>query len=165
MTIDYFRRMFSYNEWANEAFLEVVRGLTEEQFTRHIPSSFPTVRDTLGHMAFAEWLWLRRWKGESPTTRPEWTKGPSLDVIETQLRAAAEERAKLLDTLTDEDLRRDFAYRNLAGDPYHALLGELMAHVVNHATYHRGQLTTMLRQLDVKPPSTDLVNIYAATRK
>ena len=165
MTVDYFRRLFSYNVWANELFLDTARGLTEEQFTHHIPSSFPTVRDTLAHMAFAEWLWLRRWSGEFPTSRPDWTKEPSLDVITTQFRAAAEERSNLLDTLTDDDLRRDFPYRNLAGDPYSALLGELMAHVVNHGTYHRGQLTTMLRQLGVKPPSTDFVNLFAASRQ
>ena len=157
--------MFSYSEWANDAFVGTIRGLSEEQYTRHIESSFPTIRDTLAHMAFAEWLWLRRWKGESPSTRPDWTKEASLDILEMQLRAVAEERSHLLMTLTDDDVRRDFPYRNMAGDPYVAALGEQMAHVINHATYHRGQLTTMLRQVGVKPPSTDLVNLFVATRK
>ena len=165
MNVDYFRRLFSYTEWANARFLECVRGLSEEQFTQHIPSSFPTIRDTLGHMVFAEWLWLQRWKGESPTSRPEWTKEPSLETLETQLRAVERERTELVDSLTDEDVRREFPYRNMAGEPYSALLGELMAHVVNHGTYHRGQLTTMLRQVGATPPSTDLVNLWVASGK
>lgn len=162
MTVDYVRRLFSYTEWANARFLETVRGLSEEQFTREIISSFPSIRETLAHMAFAEWLWLQRWKGENPTTRPDWTKQPSLETIEAKLHDVERDRAELLDTLTDDDLRRDFAYRNLAGDPYSGILGELMAHVVNHATYHRGQLTTMIRQVGATPPSTDLVNLFVA---
>ena len=157
--------MFSYSEWANAAFVETIRGLTGEQYTRHVESSFPTIRDTLAHMTFAEWLWLRRWNRENPTTRPDWTKDASLDVLETHLREVAEERTQLLMTLTDDDVQRDFPYRNMAGTPYTAKLGEQMAHVVNHATYHRGQLTTMLRQVGAKPPSTDLVNLFVATSK
>ena len=162
MTIDYSRRLFSYTEWANARFLECARGLTNEQFTQNIPSSFPTIRDTLGHMVFAEWLWLRRWKGESLASRPDWTKEPSLESLETRLREVERERAELLDSLTDDDLRRDFPYRNMAGESYVALLAELMTHVINHATYHRGQLTTMLRQAGATPPSTDLVNLFTA---
>ncbi|HEX6100960.1 MAG TPA: DinB family protein [Thermoanaerobaculia bacterium] len=165
MNVEYFRRLFTYTEWANARFLECLRGLTDEQLAREIPSSFPSIRDTFAHMVFAEWLWLQRWKGESPTQRPEWTKDRSLETLAARLREIESERAGLLDSITDDDVRRDFPYRNLAGEPYSALLGELMTHVVNHATYHRGQLTTMIRQAGATPPSTDLVNIFAASRK
>lgn len=165
MNVDYFLRLFSYTEWANARFLESVRGLSEEQFTREIVSSFPTIRDTLAHMTFAEWLWLRRWKGESPSTRPDWTKEPSLDVIEMHLRAVAEERRDFLARLTDEDLDRELSYRNLAGSPMSSRFSDLLAHVANHATYHRGQLTTMMRQVGATPPSTDLVNMWALSGK
>ena len=50
MDVDYFPRMFSYSEWANATFVETIRGLTGEQYARHIESSFPTIRDTLAHM-------------------------------------------------------------------------------------------------------------------
>lgn len=165
MNVDYFRRLFSYTEWANAAFLECIRGLTEEQYTREILSSFPTIRDTLAHMIFAEWLWLRRWKGENPTARPEWSKDAALESLAARLREIESERAELLASLTDEDVQRDFPYRNMAGSPYSAVLGEQMVHVVNHGTYHRGQLTTMIRQAGGTPPSTDLVNLFVATGK
>ena len=165
MNVEDVRRLFSYTEWANARFFDCARGLSEEQFTRHVPSSFPTIRDTLAHMVFAEWLWLRRWKGENPTARPEWTKGSSLDTLETHLREIERERAELLATLKDDELGRDFAYRNMAGDPYTNTLSDSMTHVVNHGTYHRGQLTTMLRQVGATPPSTDLVNLFVAGPK
>lgn len=165
MNVEYFRRLFSYTEWANARMLEVVRGLSGEQFTRELVSSYPTIRDTLGHMIFAEWLWLQRWKGENPASRPDWTKQPSLETLDAQLREVERERAELLDSLTDEDVQRDLPYRSLAGDPLSAVLGDLMAHVVNHATYHRGQLTTMLRQVGATPPSTDFVNLFVAASK
>lgn len=157
MTVDEVRRLFSYTEWANARILECVRGLTGEQFTQQVPSSFPTVRDTLAHIVMAEWIWLRRWKGENPTTRPDWTREPSLETIETNLRAIEEERAALFATLTDDDLQRELAYRTMNGDPYTNRLGDLLTHVANHSTYHRGQLTTMLRQVGAAPPSTDLI--------
>ena len=145
--------------------LECARGLSDEQFTREIVSSFPTVRDTLAHIALGEWVWLRRWKGESPTARPDWIKGPSLATIEEQFGAIQRERAELLETLRDEDLARDVHYRTFAGDPLVNRLGDLMAHLVNHGTYHRGQLTTMLRQVGATPPPTDFVSIYLQTLK
>ena len=165
MTVDDFRRLFSYTEWANGAFIEALRGLSEEQFARELVSSYPTLRDTIGHMAFAEWLWMRRWKGESPASRPEWAEQPPLSVSEMHLRAVAEERAAYLGTITDDDLQREFRFRSLAGVPYVMRLGDTMSHVVNHATYHRGQLTTMIRQVGAKPPSTDVIHFFGTVER
>jgi uncharacterized damage-inducible protein DinB len=165
MTIDYFRRLFSYTEWANGRMLECARGLSEEQFTRPIVSSFPTVRETLAHIALGEWVWLQRWKGVNPTARPAWAQGATLESIEEQFQAIQHERAEFLETLTDEALGRDVAYRTFAGDPLTNGLGDLMAHLVNHGTYHRGQLTTMMRQVGAVPPATDFVSVYLQTLK
>ena len=166
MTIDDIRHLFAYTEWANERIVECVRGLSVEQYARTVPSSFPTIRDTLAHIVMAEWIWLRRWKGESPSEPPQWLSAePPLDVVVENLRAIERERAELLDALNDADLQNDLSYRNMAGDPYANRLGELMSHVVNHSTYHRGQLTTMIRQVGATPPSTDLVNFLRGIRK
>ncbi len=158
MQIDEVRRLFSYTEWANARVIECVRGLNEEQFARHVPSSFPTIRDTLAHIVLAEWIWLRRWTGESPASRPSWSvEEAPLAVIVDNLEAVQNERRELLAGLTDEDLQRDLSYRTLNGDPHTNRLGDLMVHVANHSTYHRGQLTTMLRQVGATPPTTDLI--------
>ncbi len=160
MNVDEIRDLFSYTEWANERILECARGLSEEQFTRTIESSFPSIRETLAHIVMAEWIWLRRWKGESPTQWPEWADLSSLDAITGQLRAIEAERRELLDSLDEEALHRDLAYRSIKGDPLTTRLDHQMQHVANHSTYHRGQLTTMIRQVGVKPPATDLIVWY-----
>ena len=156
MNVEDVRRLFSYTEWANERILETVRGLSAEQFTRTVESSYPTVRDTMAHIVVAEWLWLRRWKGESPQAPPEWLHEPSLQTIEETLRAVEAERRELFDTLADADLKREIAYRSISGDPFTRSYEEMFAHVANHSTYHRGQLVTMLRQVGAKPQSTDM---------
>lgn len=158
MSVDNVRTLYSYTEWANERIIEALRGVTEEQFTRTIVSSFPSLRDTLAHIVMAEWVWLRRWKGESPTAPPAWTEAaPSLQTIVENLRAIEAERRALLDSLTEDQLRRDIAYRSMSGDPFTTRLDHQLAHVANHSTYHRGQITTMMRQIGVTPPSTDMI--------
>lgn len=156
MNLEDVRRLFSYTEWANERILETVRGLTDEQFTRTIESSFPTIRDTMAHILSAEWVWLRRWKGESPQGFPEWLQEPSLASIEARLREVEAERRAFFDTLSDDDLKREISYRSISGDAFTRPYEDMFAHVANHSTYHRGQLVTMLRQVGARPQSTDM---------
>jgi uncharacterized damage-inducible protein DinB len=150
------RRLYAYDAWANARMIDCIRALSEEQFTRRIDSSFPSIRETLAHIVMAEWLWLRRWTGENPTANPDWMEEPSLDTLVVQLQAIESERTELLARLSDEDLANDHPYRAMDGSPFSTDLGGQMAHVANHSTYHRGQLTTMLRQVGATPPATDL---------
>lgn len=164
MKVDDIRELFSYTEWANARILEVLEGLSEEQLTRTMESSFPTIRDTWIHIIVAEWIWLCRWKGTSPTAFPSWAENaPSLGVLTKNLRDIEAERRELLDSVTDDDLLRDLPYRSMKGDPFVNPLHFQMAHVANHSTYHRGQLTTMLRQAGAAPPATDLI-VFIRTR-
>lgn len=160
---DEFRELFAYNRWANQAILDAAASLTDEQFARDLGSSFPSVRDTLVHVMSAEWVWLSRWRGISPTAMPEsWKRLDLAGLREQWVELDAALRA-FVDALSEPDLDARVAYRNLAGDPFSEPLAQLLRHVVNHSTYHRGQVTTMLRQLGAQPPATDLVRFYRAT--
>jgi hypothetical protein len=64
------RRLYAYDDWANDRLVAALAGLSEEQFTRKIVSSFSSVRDTLSHIAATEWIWLQRWTGTSPLQPP-----------------------------------------------------------------------------------------------
>jgi uncharacterized damage-inducible protein DinB len=79
----------------------------------------------------------------------------------TELEA---ERGSFLDGLSDADLDRVVSFRNLAGEPYADPLDGLIRHVVNHSTYHRGQVSTLLRQLGLTPPNTDLITYLRQAR-
>jgi uncharacterized damage-inducible protein DinB len=147
--------LFAYDAWANARVFEVAEALTPERLQARLASSFPSVRDTLGHLVGAAWIWLRRWRGESPAA-PAWTRA-ELPEIRRQLAIVETDRAAFLAGLTDADFDRPFDYRNLKGEPQHDRLGGTLLHVVNHGTYHRGQVATQLRQLACTPPNTDLI--------
>jgi uncharacterized damage-inducible protein DinB len=161
MTADDLRVLLDYHYWARDRVLDAADALTGEQLTRDLGNSFPSVRDTLAHLHGSEWIWLSRWQGHSPTAglpldrfhdvaavRAGW-----LD-LEGQLRAFAA-------SLTDETVQQSMDYRLLNGTPGRSKLWHMVQHMVNHATYHRGQVTTMLRQLGAAPPkSMDLITFY-----
>ncbi|HEY0810552.1 MAG TPA: DinB family protein, partial [Longimicrobiales bacterium] len=69
-------------------------------------------------------------------------------------------QSSFIDNLTDIDLDRIVSYRNFKGESHANPLWQLLRHLVNHSTYHRGQVTTMLRQVGHEPVSTDLVLFY-----
>jgi len=157
MTVEEIRSLYAYNRWANARLLEVIAGLPEDRLTAAIPSSFPSILGTLAHIVAAEWVWLRRWRGENPTAFPDWLSAPSLGPVREKLAEVEVERAAFVASLSDQDLERPLDYETLAGDPFRNRLADLLVHVVNHSSYHRGQLTTMLRQVGATPVATDYV--------
>ncbi len=156
MTIAEMRELFEYDRWANGRVFAAAESLTEDQLSAEVASSFSSVRATLGHLVGAGWIWLRRWRGESPAA-PAWARHGDLAELRRQLAALELDRTDFLAGLTDADLERAFAYQNLKGEPQNDRLGGTLQHVVNHSTYHRGQVATQLRQLGSTPPNTDLI--------
>jgi uncharacterized damage-inducible protein DinB len=152
--------LYEYNAWADRRALEAAGALSTEQFTKPICSSFPSVRDTLGHIYGAEWLWLERFQGRSPASLPDTKEFGEIG----QLKARWMEFEPLLLNfargLAQQDLDRVMEYNTLKFGVYKNPLWQSMQHVVNHGTYHRGQITTMLRQLGAQPILTDLMHYY-----
>src|SRR5688572_28509620 len=138
------QRLFDYNRWATRRLLEAAQALPAEDLRKNLKSSFPCLLDTLTHMLGAEWIWLQRWKGTSPTASADTTKLDSVGAVGAVWDTLWREQQGFLDGLEDGDQKRAVAYKTLKGDPDTRPLDELMRHVVNHATYHRGQVVTML---------------------
>jgi uncharacterized damage-inducible protein DinB len=157
MTTGELRELLAYGSWANGLVFDAASGLSEEQLAHSVASSFPSVRGTLAHIVGAEWIWLRRWRGVSPDSFPDWVAHPALDDVKARLAAVEQEREAFVAGLADADLGRVISYRTLRGQACSDPLGNLVLHVVNHSTYHRGQVATQLRQLGITPPSTDLI--------
>ena len=149
--------LYRYNTWANSRVFDAVSGLDQEAFTRDLGSSYPSVRDTLVHLVSAEWIWLERWKGISPSTMID--EGEFADIVELRDRwtVIEDHRESWFKALRPEALAANLKYRNVAGNEYEQPLWQLVQHVANHSTYHRGQIVLMLRQLGAKTVSTDLV--------
>lgn len=153
------RELFDYNYWARDQQLEACRKLTPEQFLRPLGSSYSSLRDTLAHLVGAEWIWLERWRGRSPTGveaadyAPE--KFPTVAAIEARWREVERGMREYLAGLNQDALARPLTYVNLKGQRWTYPLWRTLLHVVNHQTYHRGQVTTLLRQLGAQPPQID----------
>ena len=158
--IDEIRGLYEYHRWANQRLLDAVSKLTPEQFNQNLQSSFPSVRDTLVHMMGADWIWLARWKGVSPTSQPDTWDLSSFESIRAQWLLLEAQQTAYISALSDAALRSWIDYRTLKGEPFSNPLWQLLRHVVNHASYHRGQVTTMLRQLGAAAVSTDLIVFY-----
>jgi uncharacterized damage-inducible protein DinB len=152
--------LYDYNAWANARVLEAVEPLTSEELLRDLGNSFPSVRDTLAHILGAEWIWLRRWHGESPGSIVAASEFSTVAGLKERFAIVARDRRAFLDALSEDRLAQPFAYRDLAGNAHSLRLIESLQHVVNHGTYHRGQVTTMLRQVGRKPVGTDMSRFY-----
>jgi uncharacterized damage-inducible protein DinB len=157
MTLTEARELFAYGAWANDLAFAAAEELGAKELVATVESSFSSVRGTLGHIVAAEWVWLRRWRGDSPSAAPAWVSDSSLANLKAQLAAVEAERSEYLAGLSDEDLDEAVAYRTLAGEEQSDVLASLIRHVVNHSTYHRGQVATQLRHLGRTPPTTDLI--------
>ena len=165
MTTDDVRSLYEYNAWANERILGACEKLSAEQFTRSVASSFPSVRDTLAHILGAEWLWLERWQGRMPTELPAARDFPDLESLRERWAEVSRGLTDFVCKLRAEDLERVHQMRTTKGETYSHAQWEMMQHLVNHGTYHRGQVTTMLRQLGAAGVATDLIVFYRQRQK
>ncbi len=160
MTPQEMRMLYDYNAWANHRSLDAASRLTAEQFVQPMGSSFSSVRDTLAHIYGGEWVWLERFQGRSPSSLPDTTQFQDNASLKERW---SEHEARLLGFvrgLAQSDLDRVMEYKTLKFGVYSNPLWESMQHLVNHGTYHRGQVTTLLRQLGAQPIATDLMHFY-----
>ena len=162
MTRDDIQLLYEYDRWANHRVLHAASTLSAEEFTRDLGGSFRSVRDTLVHIVGAARAWLTYWNEPSPTSaflEDLWTRPNPLFDPNAFLHLAAlrlkwveveREQVEFVDRVTNESLRRMLPVRETQ-----ISLAHLMQHVTNHSTYHRGQVSLMMRQLAAEPLATD----------
>ncbi len=119
---------------------------------RDLGASHKGLIETLNHILMADRVWLARIHGVAAE--------PSGEPIEVEWARVQENWERWAATIADEDLVRVIDYRDMKGNAHRSVLSEIVMHVVNHATLHRGQVMAMMRQLGVAPPATDLIFFY-----
>lgn len=150
--------MFEYNSWANNRLVGVVEQLTPEQYTKNLDTSHGGVHSTLAHIVGAEEVWLKRWRGESVTGIRKAEEFSSLAALHNHWKMVTMETLGFCHTLkTDNDLQQIVTYKDMKGNEYRQPLYLLMQHLINHSTFHRGQVVAMLRQLGIQPVGTDMI--------
>ncbi len=154
MTLSQVRLLYAYNQWANRRLLAVSSTLTPELLTHDLAVSFRSVWETLRHILWGEWLWLGRWQDRPSTGRSPLECG-DLETLGLRWLEIEREQLEFIDHLTAADLERPISYENPPGTPWTYTLAHMLRHVVNHSTYHRGQVAAMLRHMGTAPPPTD----------
>ena len=152
--------LFDYNYWARNRQLQACAGLTEEQFLRPLGNSFPSVRDTLTHLLAVEWLWLERWRGRAPRTLLAPEEFPTLAALSQRWQAVEREMREYLAGLSEEALECPLTCVSTRGQTWTYPLWRMILHLIQHQSYHRGQVTALFRQLGVQPPKVDFLDAH-----
>jgi uncharacterized damage-inducible protein DinB len=155
----------AYNVWANQLMIDACLLLNESQLDMEINSSFPSIRQTLYHCLSAEYVWLQRLQG---VAKPEWLQGKisgSFGEVCAMWQDTSTQILKYVNALNEDRLASDkCSFSDLSGKVHEMLVNDILLHVFNHGTYHRGQLVTMLRQAGVSEiPRTDFI-VFARKR-
>jgi uncharacterized damage-inducible protein DinB len=149
--------LYDYDKWADLKLLEVIGTLHNDLYKKELGSSFGGVCGTLVHILSADRIWLNRWTGK--TTAPLKAEDlPAIEAIKKQWDAYHCEIDNFVRGLTEEKLNEPLPYTDFKGNSYSHPLCQQMQHKVNHSTYHRGQVVTLLRQMGEKVVSTDMIN-------
>ncbi len=146
MNADYFRRLFSYDEWANREVLTALRKA----------GPLPRPLALLAHILSAERLWLERVRRQ-PQTFPVWP-GFTLDDCESQISENSKLWKDFFEGVDDNGLDRNVDYKNTVGEPWMSSVEDILTHVTMHSAYHRGQIATSMRESGAVPASTDFIH-------
>jgi uncharacterized damage-inducible protein DinB len=149
--------LYAYNAWANERMLASVETLSEEEYARVLGGGWPSVADTLAHLASATRAWDERFAGRSPGRLLTAADLPKRDDAAAMLRAADAALADRVRASSPANREAILAYVNLQGVTKKVPAWAVFRHAVNHASYHRGQIASMVRMLGKEPKATDLV--------
>lgn len=152
--------LFAYNAWANRRILDAAGALPGDVYLRDLKSSHGSIHGTLAHIVWAEHLWLNRWLKQP---NPAVAQGKDLRTA-PEVRARWEEieaeRGRFLAQLGESQLAETRTVKPSTGGEYAHSFGQMFRHTVDHSSYHRGQVVTMLRQVGVVPPVTGLIFFY-----
>ena len=148
----------NYNGWANSLLLTAIESLTEEQQKQKIKSSFPSLYATTLHMLDAESIWWQRVKLQERVNRPSDEFSGTMKELSAQLIQQNKLWQDWVSGINEHGLQHEFIYFNSKKERFKQPVYQMLLHLFNHGSYHRGQIVTMLRQLGVeKIPQTDFI--------
>src|SRR5258707_14270651 len=147
MSPEEMRLLYDYNAWANRRSLTAAAALTTEQFTKPMGSSFSSIRDTLAHIYGAEWIWLERFKGRSPSSLPDTAQFKDAASLRERWNEHETRLLAFVNGLTQADLDRVMEYKTLKFGVYRNPLWQSMQHHVNHGSHHLRHVPTLLPPL------------------
>jgi uncharacterized damage-inducible protein DinB len=150
----------AYTAWASSRLVEAAAGLSAEELTRDFGTADRSVLGTLVHVFAADRIWLARIEGNVPARFVDIERDMRLEALTGEWPLLHERWRLWAAGLTPESVAARIRYADLKGNPHETPLWQIVLHVVNHATHHRGQVSGFLRAMGHTPPPVDLIAYY-----
>lgn len=157
MEIDSVRRLFAYNEWAWARVFPSMAAVPHEVYVAEHPYYWHSLHALAVHCYSADWIWFQRLQGESPTAMATPAAFASFAALRKEWDPLRIAWHSWLDGLTDASLAETLHYRDTSGNHFSVRMGDLLRHVVNHATEHRSQMTPILYQAGHPTDPLDMI--------
>ena len=162
-TYEQIHDLFDFLRWGDLQMLHAAGGVSDVEYYKERNISMGSIHKVLVHAMAAEWLWLSRWKGETPKRIEDHMDYPTRQALKERWPVVHLALTEFLDEQTYDSLNANFSYRTMKGEEVSGTLAEFMFHVVDHGSYHRGQLNTMIKHAGGTPVQVGFRN-YITTR-
>lgn len=142
---EFFLKWYSYNAWANRRIINCLerQSVSDEK-----------ILSVMGHLVSANFIWLNRIK-DLPKSKYELWGKYDVAALKRMIEEADEQWMNFI--REHENFDRVLKYRNYVGDYFENNVQQIMIHLVNHGSYHRGQVAMLLRQKGFEPINTDYI--------
>jgi len=158
---DYLKQAYDYTFWANARYFAVAETLTDQQLHQlQGYSSWGDVHATLLHMMSSELIWLQRWQGVSPKKHLDKAEYPTLAALKKRWSEVQAELRAFIEQQRDDTLQTPMAYTNFQDETFRVPLWQMLAHIVNHETHHRGELAAMYTLMGIDHPEEEMIQYF-----
>ena len=166
MNKHYFIKLADYNSWANNMAIEWLYQISDEQWNQIITSSFSSIKQTAIHIASAEKIWIDFWNNAPDPVYLSVAFTGSKNELTAIWKKASTGLKDFVDKYPEENFLQPITFRYPNGAEGGMEFWQTFAHIINHSTYHRGQLVTLLRQAGFTNfSSIDLATYYRVHQK
>ncbi len=153
--IDDFVRRSQFMQWGDERIMAAAKQVVDAEYYRDRGISFGSLHKLLVHMMGAQWIWLERWKGNSPPKLLGAEDYPTRDGIDKYWPGLHRDFITFIQAQWEPDIHRPIQYKNSRGQEFIMRLSELIYHALDHGTYHRGQANTLIKLAGGTPVSVN----------
>lgn len=153
-SLERFERLLAYETQANERCFDSIAGVS---IVRRQDPAYAKALGIAAHVQLAREIWLGRLTGRPLPPPPDWFPALGLDALRAKGRAIDAAWKAFLATLSDDTLNTFCHYTSSEGDMYRSYVDDILTHVFNHATYHRGQIAPLVSQLGGERALTDFI--------
>lgn len=163
ITPELLRQQIEYTAWASARLVEAAARLAADELDRDFGTADRSILGTLVHVFAADRVWIGRINGDVPAQFLDVEKDRHLHVLQSEWPQVLSQWRQLGATITETGLLKQISYKNLKGASLVTPLWQIVLHVVNHGTHHRGQAAGFLRSMGQTPPPLDLVAYYRSS--